>query len=50
MNRMALARPAAGERSAALHPNHDDHPEIEARYLSAEIDRLRVRAAVRVAR
>jgi choline dehydrogenase len=50
MNRMALARPDSRGTIRLRSANPDEQPEIDARYLSAEIDRLRVRAAVKVAR
>jgi choline dehydrogenase len=50
MNRMALARPDSRGTVRLRSANPDEQPEIDARYLSAEVDRLRVRAAVKVAR
>jgi choline dehydrogenase len=50
MNRMALARPDSRGTIRLRSANPDEQPEIDARYLSAEIDRLRVRAAVKIAR
>lgn len=50
MNRMALARPDSRGTIRLRSADPTEQPEIDARYLSAEIDRLRVRAAVKVAR
>jgi choline dehydrogenase len=50
MNRMALSRPDSRGTIRLRSANPEDQPIIDAQYLSAEIDRLRVRAAVKVAR
>ncbi|HTJ64649.1 MAG TPA: choline dehydrogenase [Alphaproteobacteria bacterium] len=50
MNRMALTRPDSRGTIRLRSKNPDDPPIIDAQYLSAEIDRIRVRNAVKVAR
>ncbi len=50
MNRMALARPDSRGWVRLRSADPEEQPEIDARYLSAEIDRLRVRGAVKAAR